>query len=148
MTIKITRVEDSTTLSRYMSDISDAIRKTLGKTGSHGTNAEVLMRSIVSRVGSPNTYLLVGENEKGFAGVLFSYYMPETAYVEVPVLWARPGMGIKYRQEVFDMLRTWAKERGATAILSCVVRDYEKFVKWFHEPLGFKVIGVLVEAKV
>jgi hypothetical protein len=144
--IRLTTTEQ---LAQYMEVLTTAIHKALKRTGMHGTSPEFLMRSIVNHVGSPDTFLLIGQDAKGFAGVLYAYYLPTVPpYVEIPIVYTRPGCGVAWKDTVFKMLREWGKEKGAEWILSVVIRDYKKFFEWFHKPLGFKVVGILVRAPV
>ena len=117
------------------------------RTGSYGQTPERILRIMASGVSNPDVYLLIGLDDVGvIVGFLLAVCMRDTTpWIEVVGLWTKPGIATALRSEGHDMLCQWARTRGAKKIFSAITRSYDLFFKFFHEPLGYKKIGIIVE---
>lgn len=132
-----------------LDDIALGVKKCLRKTGACGTNLELIMQTLMLRAGLPTTFVLVGWEEERFVGLLIAYAIGmNPPAVEVQLIWIEPRRAKDVSQQVMRLLLDWARSIGATQIISYVLRSPERFIKWFHEPLGFKVIGSIVAMEV
>lgn len=114
-----------------------------------GQQTELLLRSLFASLGLPSCYLLVARDGDSFVGFLYASFIAlGEPFVEVHAIWSLPGYATKIKQDVHKMLVEWAAGMGATKITASVIRSYKTFFKFFHEPLGYKVKGYIVELEV
>lgn len=145
--IKYALVETQADMARVLDDLINGVTKMLGKTGERGQSPEVLIRTMMSTVGNPNAFLLTAyDMEDVFAGFCYAVAIPAPKpWVDFMGVYTRPGLASRVKYEVFGFLRQWARSRGASRIYAGITRKPEIFFKFFHEPLGFKKIGIIVE---
>lgn len=145
--VKYSLVTTREDLVACLDDVVEGATKMLRKTGQHGQSPEAMLRIIMATVGSPLSFLLLAHDMEGhFVGFIFAVLVPGIKpWVDFVGMWTKPGLASKIKFEAFDLLRAWARSAGAVAIYAGITRHHETFFKWFHEPLGFRKIGVILE---
>ena len=143
-------------LEANLDHIVPAARTMLRRTGEHGQNCETIIKMMFSFVGD-NGYLLLAFNDdtNDFEGFLFAVCVPTTEpWIEVIAISTKPKFATKVMIEVNDMLKSWAKSKGATKMVTVLTRKSindkypgEQFYEFFHKKLGYEVTGILLEAK-
>jgi len=148
-------IQDVETLSVYIDGIVAALQKMIRRTGLHGQSIENVVTMMFQGIVAGRSFLLVGTDEDSngdrtnLSGLLYAQLVQDSPpWVEVVAMWSRPGRATKARETVFAMLREWAKRRGATKIISVITRSPDRFYEFFHKPLGFKKVGIVVEVEV
>jgi hypothetical protein len=145
--LKYYTIETKDDLARCLDDVIDGVTRMLRKTGEGGQSPEVMVRTILSTVGTPYAFLLVAYDiEDRFVGFCYAVLVPSTRpWVDFMGVWTVPGLASQIKQEAFDMLKAWARSHNAKRIYAGITRKHEAFFKFFHEPLGFRKIGIIVE---
>lgn len=140
---QVTTLEE---LAVHFDDFVEGGRVMLRKTHEPGQSPENLMRTILYDVTHDVGFVLIhlDENYKMNAFLVATHILPLN-YVEFIALWCKPGMLKHVSEEGMEYLEKWARSRGATYILAGLHRAPEKFFKWFHEPLGYKKIGIVIK---
>lgn len=146
MNLKYCVVETREDLERCFDDLCDGVVRMMRKTGGHGQSSELTMRMILENVGKPNMFLLVGyDMDDKFAGFCHAMLMPANEpWVDIMGIYTVPGVASSVKDEVFEFLKEWCRRKGAVKIYAGVTRHYDTFFRFFHEPLGFKKIGIIV----
>lgn len=148
--LKYQLVQNNADFAKYYDDIIKGTQIMLDKC-SHGRSKSImrLMKLMASYIGHPSGYLLIGTTEDNvFQGYIFAIFMPDDPpIVEFVSMYTVPWVANRYKKEVWEVFKAWAKSTGAFSIQTTVIRFPEKFFKWFHEPLGFKKIGYVLEAE-
>lgn len=149
--VQITTHED---LAFFFDDIAQAIVAMLHRTGAHGVSAERIMVLMSQNITTNGFVLLAlrdsknGSRNYDLAGLLFALFVPDNdPWVEVIALWIQSGFSVSIRDNGFKLLKVWAKERGASKIISILTRSPDVFFNMFHRPLGFAKVGIVVEVK-
>lgn len=65
-------------------------------------------------------------------------------WIDIMGIYTEPGVGSAVKEEVFEFLKEWGRSRGAFKIYAGLTRKYDTFYRFFHEPLGFRKIGIIV----
>jgi hypothetical protein len=121
------------------------------KIASQGQTAEALMYHMLQMVGGPNGFLLVGLDEhKKVNGILFAAANTvhvSSPWIEIPILWSKPGEAKRELYRGFDMLERWAKGLGATKIYIAVMRSPDALMKHFYSKLGFEPCGIIAQRR-
>ena len=145
--IKYVLVQTHADLAVCLDDLIEASVKMLSKTGSRGQSPEVLIKTMISTVGNPNAFILTAYDiNDRFIGFCYAVAIPAVQpWVDFMAVWTAPGVASRIKHEVFAILKEWAHTRGAKRIYAGITRKHDIFFKFFHEPLGFKKIGIIVE---
>lgn len=146
MDIKYATIETKLDLTECLDDLIEGVTKMLQKTGEQGQSPEVLLRTMMGTVGTPNAFLLMAYDMEGvFQGFCYAVMVSATKpWVDIMGIWTRPRVASQVKHEVFEILKAWARSRGAVKIFAGITRKHDIFFKFFHEPLGFKKIGIIV----
>jgi len=145
--MKVRTLDSKDDLAVWYDELLDGVRRMLKRTGEHGQTPERLMQLMIAHVGRVECFLVICvDDDDKFQGFLFA--LLATPWVEVVALYTKPRIAVLMRDEVFNLLRMWGRGHGADRIITAVTRSPEKFTKFFHEPLGFKRIGFLMEARI
>jgi hypothetical protein len=119
----------------------------IAKTGAHGNNTETIVNMMVTTVPRGTGFLLIGiDDNDRFVGFIFAILVPSTPpWVDFIGMWTIPGIARDVKHDAFKLLKAWALAHGAKSILAGITRKPEVFFRFFHEPLGFKNIGLILE---
>lgn len=142
------RIDDEHKLARYFDGMVDGIKTIFKKGGEHGASPTVLASLVVSLARNKSGYVLVHvDDSDNVEGFLLALAMPNeiSPWIEVIALWTRPRVATRLQTEVNAKLDEWARSIGAKRIVSTVTRSPRTFFKWFYQPLGYKVIGYVME---
>jgi len=145
------QVRDSQELSLFFDFILDASKKMISKTGEQGTNAELFMTTLVKTIDSGNAFVLLhaSEETKKLDGFIYASFLKAAKTVEFMGMWTAPGVAKKIRFEAEKIFEEWSRQKGALRIIAGLTRGKknpgEKFFKFFHEPLGYKRIGIIIQ---
>jgi hypothetical protein len=141
------RVKNSQELAPFFDFIVEATHKMIKKTGEEGTNPEMLITTLVKTIDSTNAFVLIhaDEEKKKLDGFIYASYLDIAKTVEFMGMWSAPGVAKKVRFEGEKIFEEWAREKGALRIVAGLTRSPEKFFKFFHEPLGYKKIGIIIQ---
>lgn len=142
------RITTRARLADFIDDLIEACKHMLSKTGEHGQTPDVLVSSIIMMVENPLGYIGIALRDGEFCGFLFATVIPcMRPSVAVHAVWG-PGVASGLRFDVVKKLQAWAREHGARKITGTITRHWPVLFKSFYEPLGFSVVGVLVESEV
>lgn len=145
--IQYVLIQSKTELEIVFDDLIECCKKMIRRTGSHGQTCESLIKQIIGYLNTDSGYLLVGVDKSGkMVGFLFAVQAYD--WVEVIALYTKPGVGSQLKWEVFDLLKQWARSKGAIKIITCLFRSPEKFYEFFHKSLGFEKVGLILEVKI
>jgi hypothetical protein len=133
-------------LAQHFDDFVEGGRIMLQKTKEVAQSPENLMRIVLYDVTHDVGFVLIHTDENGKldAFIVATHILPLN-YIEFIALWCRPGLLKVVHEEGGEYLEKWARSRGAQYILAGLQRAPEKFFKWFHEPLGYKKIGIVIK---
>lgn len=147
MDIHFALVESQDDLAWCLDDLIEGVTKMLAKTGRHGQSAEVMIHTMLKLAGTPFSFLLLArDDDRKFQGFCYAVLVKsEPSWVDFMGVYTRPGVASKVKYEAFALLKAWARSQGADRIMAGITRHYDTFFKFFHEPLGFRKIGIIVE---
>ena len=142
--VLLNRRED---LTKYFDELCEGARLMISKTGGHGQSAEMIIKIMMTMVEKEECFLLVGlDEDEIFKGFAFAIYITgKPGWVDFIGMWSRPGVARGVSFEAFELLRKWAMGHGASKILAGITRSPRVFYRFFHEPLGFKPVGLILE---
>ena len=141
------QVKNRQELAPFLDFIIIATNKMIKKTGEEGTNAEMLIQTMIKIIDSGNAFVLLHADaeKKKLDGFIYASYLPIAHTVEFMGMWTAPGVAKKIRFEAEKIFEDWAISKGAVRIIAGLTRSPEKFFKFFHEPLGYKKIGIIIQ---
>ena len=140
------QIESRQDLALYFDRLVDASNAMIKKTAPHNHTCESLVRTMLAFVDSGDLFLLIGEEGGEFQGFIMGLLIRDTyPWLEHLALWTKPGVGVACRDEAFQLMCGWARVQGAHRINTTITRSPDLFFKMFHEPLGFKKIGYILE---
>ena len=134
-------------LAPFLDDIIKGARRVVKKTGEgHGQSAEAIVKTILYHVERDTGFILIHtDNERKLDGFLIAIFVNGHApIVEFVTLWTRPRVATFFKDEGNRLFEEWARSKGATKIIAGLIRSPEKFFKWFHEPIGYKNVGIII----
>lgn len=129
----------------------DAVTLMFKKTGVFGSDTKGIMYTMVSSINNNTGFILLHFNDetRKMDGFMFAVYAPITENVEFMGMWSVPGVASKIRNETNILFEAWCREKGAKRIIVGLLnrhgnpKNAERFLKWFHEPLGYKNVGLI-----
>jgi hypothetical protein len=137
--------------------LSEKALKMVRKCGDPQGTAELFMRNVMHNLDSGNAFLLLhasgpeeGRKEIVLDAFMFAVYIGGTAkFVEFIGTWTAPGIGKKFRFEGNKLFEAWARNKGAKRIMAGITRGgfvkAQHFYKFFHQPLDYKITGIIIE---
>ena len=137
------QIENSEQLSEYLEPLSHLIRKYCESGDVIAQTAETIMALIVSFVDSDRLFLLCHLNDDDLDGFVAALAVVET--VEVIALYGK-NIFHEHKDFGFKMMKAWAREHGASRIVAFATRRPKVLYNKFYAPLGFKPIGLVLEA--
>lgn len=118
----------------------------LRKTKEAGQSPENLMRIIMNNVTHDYGYVLGHfDNDNNLDGFLVATHVLPANFIEFVALWTRPGVLRNFAQEGNEYFEKWCRARGARYIIAGLQRAPHKFFNWFHKPLGYKEVGIIIK---
>ena len=142
------QLENKDDLALYLDDLIEGCNKMIARTGVHGQTSASLISLIVKLIDSGDLFLLIKDDD-GFEGFMLANTIHDaTPWIEFLALWTKPNVGMRFREEGFEFLCHWARAKGADRIVTYITRSPDTFFKMFHEPLGFKKIGYILEVHI
>jgi len=140
-------VKNRQELIPFFDFVTDAVAKMIQKTGEEGTNSELMITTMLKTLDSGNVFVLLhaGEESKKLDGFIYASYLKAAKTVEFMGMWTAPGVARKIRFEAQKIFEEWAVQKGAVRIIAGLTRSPEKFFKFFHEPLGWRKIGIIIQ---
>lgn len=145
------QIKNPKELGPFIDFLIEAGNKMVKKTGDPTATSELLMRNISVNVANGSGFLLVhaDDNTKKLDAFMFAVFLGGSAkFVEFIGMWTAPGVGKKFRFQANQLFEKWAREKGARKIVAGLTRGKKhglKFFKFFHEPLGWKQTGIIIE---
>lgn len=110
----------------------------------------ILLKQITLFVTNPCGFVLaLVDDEDNIKGLLVALAVPDPdkPWAEIVILWTAPGVAKLVKREAWDIFKKYMFTRySISTVYACVFRSPDKFFKWFYEPLGFKKVGLVVEA--
>lgn len=150
MKLDYIQVESRAVLSEFLDELIVAVSSLIRRTGDSIHSPEWMLHLMASFVGRDDCYLLIGvDKERRLVGFLFGVLIADKPpWVDIMSLWSKPGVASQLKHEVFEMLAAWGRERGATRISAAITRSPKNFYRFFYKSLGFRPVGVLIEANI
>jgi hypothetical protein len=141
------QVKSKQELEPFFDFILESVNKMIKKTGEEGTNSETFITTMLKIIDSGNAFILLhaDSEKKKLDGFIYASYLTTARTVEFMGMWSAPGVAKKVRFEGQKIFEEWARAKGAQRIIAGLTRSPEKFFKFFHEPLGFRKIGIIIQ---
>lgn len=144
------QVNNKLELVPFFDFVVDACKKMIKKTGEEGTTSELMITTLTRIIDSGNAFVLLhaDSEKKKLDGFMYANYLPLAETVEFMGMWTAPKVGMKIRFEAEKIFEAWARAKGAKRIVCGITRGKkhgEVFLKLFHEPMGYKQIGIIIQ---